>query len=257
MKKIYTFLFSLTVIIGLSQTATNFNVNDCSSVNHDLFTELNTGKVIVIAWVMPCSSCIPASLSAYTEVQNYQSSYPGKVKFYLVDDYANTNCTTLTGWGTTNGMTNATVFSNAAISMTDYGTAGMPKIVVLGGASHTVFDNQNNTLNTTQFNAALAQAITASSIGIDEVSNTKTSISVYPNPVNSDHFTITYSLTTSNQVSIAIYNLLGAKVKDVLNENQSSGKHEINVESGLKSGTYLVKITRGNAEYTSKLVINR
>ncbi len=257
MKKIYTFLFSLSVIMGLSQTATNFNVNDCSGNNHDLFNELNSGKVIVIAWVMPCTACIAPALSAYTEVQNLQSSFPGKVKFYLVDDYANTSCPSLTSWGNTNGMTNSTVFSNAAIDMSHYGTAGMPKIVILGGASHTVFDNQNNSLNTTQFNAAMSQALLASAIGINEMNYTKTTMSVYPNPVSSDHFKISYTLSESTNVKIEIYNILGALVKEVLNENQITGAHEINIESTLKNGTYFVKIKNGNKETSSKLVINR
>ncbi|HRD39909.1 MAG TPA: hypothetical protein PLC65_14870, partial [Bacteroidia bacterium] len=72
--------------------------------------------------------------------------------FYLVDDYANTSCPTLTSWALTNGMPNAIVFSNSAIDMYDYGSTGMPKIVVIGGANHQVFDNQNNSLNVTQFN---------------------------------------------------------------------------------------------------------
>ena len=50
--------------------------------------EQDAGKVVVIAWPMPCGSCIAPCLSAYTEVQNYTSSYPGRVLYYLVDDYA-------------------------------------------------------------------------------------------------------------------------------------------------------------------------
>lgn len=257
MKKIYIILLSSLFIVGKSQTATNFIVNDCASVNHNLFSELNAGKVIVLCWVMPCSACLGPALSVDAEVQNYQSSYPNKVFFYMVDDYANSTCSSLNSWASTNGITPDASFSNAAINMNDYGGAGMPKTVVLGGASHTVFDNQNNTLNVTQFNNAIAQALLASAIGINEVGNTKSNLSIYPNPANSDRFTISYTLAESNNVVIEIYNLLGAKVKDVLNENQNSGKHEIDVESGLKNGTYMVKITVGNFNYTSKLIINR
>lgn len=257
MKKFYFVLLLTGFLIGKSQTATNFNVNDCASVNHDLFTELNSGKVIVLCWVMPCPSCISMAHSASTEVQNYQSSYPNKVRFYLVDDDGLTSCSSLTGWATTNAIVTSAVFSNPLISMNDYGGPGMPKVVVIGGSSHTVFDNQNNTLNVSQFNNGIAQALVASSIGVTEISSIKSNLSIYPNPSNNDRFTISYSLNESSNVAIEIYNLLGSKVKDVLNENQSSGKHEVMVESGLKNGTYMVKITEGNQSCTSKLIINR
>lgn len=261
MKKLYSILLVAFFLTVKSQTATNFNLNDCAGNPHDLFTELNSGKVIVICWVMPCASCIGPSLSAYTTVQSYQSTYPNKVYFYLVDDYGNTSCSSLNGWAVANSMPSAITFSNTtptqAINMNHYGGAGMPKIVVIGGSSHTVFDNQNNTLNSTQFTNAINQAITASSIGIDEKNASKTTVSVFPNPANNDRFTISYTLTKSNTVNIEIYNVLGAKVKNIINEYQNSGKHEISVEHELKNGIYMVEFNEGNQKCTHKLVINR
>ena len=256
MKNFYFVLLLTGFLIGKSQTATNFNVNDCSSNPHDLFTELNSGKVIVLCWVMPCSACIGPSLSAYTQVQSLQSTYPNKIYFYMVDDYANTTCGTLSSWATTNGMPNCTFFSNTAINMNHYGGPGMPKIVILAGTAHTVFDNQNNTLNATQFSNALNQAIAASSVGINELSSSNPQFVVYPNPSNSDKITMNYKLSQGSNVSIEIYNLLGAKVKEVANEYQNSGKHEISFDSGLQNGSYIVKFTNGNQNRTYKLVIN-
>lgn len=263
MKNFYFVLLLTGFLIGKSQTATNFNVNDCNNINHDLFTELNSGKVIVLCWVMPCGTCIGPSLSAYTEVQNLQSTYPNKIYFYLIDDYGNTTCSTLSSWATTYGMPAAITFSNPLVStlpvinMNDYGGPGMPKIVVLGGASHTVFDNQNNApLNVPQFTNALNQAIVASSIGINEISGAKNAFSVYPNPSNNSRLNFTYNLEQSGNVSIEIFNVLGSKVKEIVNENQNSGKHEFSVETGLKNGSYIVKFTSGNLNRTYKMVIN-
>lgn len=256
MKKIFTFLFIAAILTTKSQTATNFNVNDCNSINHDLFTELNSGKVIVLCWVMPCSACIAPALSAYTQVQNLQSTYPNKIYYYLVDDYANTSCPTLNSWAATNGIVPNASFSNASINMNDYGGPGMPKIVVLGGASHTVFDNQNNTLNVTQFTNALNQAIVASSIGISEISGAKSAFSIFPNPSTNGRLNFSYNLEQSGNVSIEIFNVLGSKVKEIVNENQNSGKHEFTVETGLKNSSYIVKFTSGNLNRTYKMVIN-
>src|SRR3990170_3524731 len=81
-----------------AQTATNFNCNDCNAVNHDLFTELNSGKVIVLCWVMPCGACSAPAQSAHNIVQSYSVSNPGQVLFYLCDDFGTTSCPTMNSW---------------------------------------------------------------------------------------------------------------------------------------------------------------
>lgn len=141
-------LISLCILcaaITYSQTiATDFTADDCNGISHSLFTELDEGKVIVIAWVMPCFSCIGPALAAYTAVESFGSTHPGQVKFYLADDYANTSCASITSWASTNSMgeSNA-IFSKSDISMSDYGAAGMPKIVVVGCSGHKVYFNMN------------------------------------------------------------------------------------------------------------------
>ena len=175
MKKIFLFSFALLIsTISFSQTtATNFNCNDCAAINHDLFSELNSGKIIVMCWVMPCISCVSPSRTAYDAVQTFATSNPGKLLFYLVDDYANTPCNSLTAWGNSNSMPNAIKFSNAAINAANYGTVGMPKIVVIGGTNHTVFYNENDGANVNgikpAINLALATAITENNQTFSEV----------------------------------------------------------------------------------------
>ena len=92
-------------------TATDFTTNDCNGVSHNLFNELDNGDVIVIAWVMPCSPCATYSLPAYSAVQSFASSHPGRVHFYMADDYANTSCTSLSSCGNNYNMTNYNVKS--------------------------------------------------------------------------------------------------------------------------------------------------
>ena len=122
----------------------DFTVKDCDAKEHHLFDELDAGKVVVIAWVMPCATCITDPLATFNIVQTYTTSHPGRIEFYLVDDYANTSCSGLKGWAKAYGLEDATKFSDAAISMNDYGVDGMPKIVVLGGSEHRIFFNKNS-----------------------------------------------------------------------------------------------------------------
>ena len=123
--------------------ATNFVVPDCDGKNQNLFSELDGGKVVVLIWVMPCATCINGALTAQTEVQSALASHPGKITFYLSDDFANNSCQTLKTWCAANGVTDPVLLNNKNVKMSDYGENGMPKLVVLGGSAHKVYYNEN------------------------------------------------------------------------------------------------------------------
>ena len=94
MKKGLLYIAVLIFSIGISfgQTnATDFDATDCDGNAHNLFSELDSGKIIVIAWVMPCGPCGTHSLPAYVSALSYSTSHPGKVLFYMADDHINHN----------------------------------------------------------------------------------------------------------------------------------------------------------------------
>lgn len=255
MKKILLSFLTLLVTSGMfSQTATNFHAYDCAGTDHDLFNELDAGKVVVICWVMPCAGCIGPALSGYTEVQNYDSSHPGRVLFYIADDYSNTSCSSVTTWAATNGMSGAdAIFSIPALDMDDYGGPGMPKTVVLGGTSHTIFFNENNTLNVSNLNNAINAALTT---GIQESATQDLQMSVSPNPSSGNGTNLRYSLTTNENVGLVIYNMLGAKVKEFSFEKQIAGIHETKLSlEALNNGIYFMKLTAGTSSQTIKFTI--
>src|ERR1041385_2523437 len=153
-KQLLTIALLAASLVGIAQTAVNFTCNDCNVTSHDLFAELDAGKVIVLCWVMPCGNCIAPSVTTHSVVSSYQSSNPNTVYMYLCDDYANSSCATLNSFKSSNGLMNAITFSDASINMADYGSTGMPKIVVVGGPNHTVFYNANNTVNSANLQSA-------------------------------------------------------------------------------------------------------
>jgi Secretion system C-terminal sorting domain len=230
-------MFFAPAVIG--QTAVNFNCNDCAGNNHDLFTELDAGKVIVIDWVMPCGNCIGPSITASNVVQSYASSNPGQVFLYVVDDYANTNCTTINNWCTTNSIT-ATTFSNASINMLDYNsTPGMPKIVVLGGGtSHTVYFNQ---LNAAASDAVALQAAIDSALATGvEQNELSDDVHLFPNPA-SENLVITYDATVTEQQPLQIYNGLGQPVTPSRLINTQPGTNTEQIYVGdLAAGVYFI-----------------
>ena len=255
MKKIiFTVLVLFNFSVGFAQTtATNFNCNDCAGSNHDLFTELNAGKVVVLCWVMPCGSCIAPSRTAYDAVQGYTTSNPGRVVFYLVDDYANTPCNTLTSWGNTNGMPNAVKFSNSGINPADYGNVGMPKIIVLGGSNHTIFYNEDDGNNLPGIVPAINLALAATNI--NEKNNAFSSFNVFINAEN-NFATVIYDLNRANAVNIEIYEVSGKKIKSLSFPDQVFGKHSIQIDLGqLRHGMYLLKFSSGGITKITKFII--
>ena len=246
MKKILlinTLIFFSMGIIFAQTTATNFTTDDCSGVSHNLFNELDAGNVIVIGWVMPCGPCAAYTIPAYSAVQSFATSHPGRVHFYLVDDFANTACPTLVNWGNSNNMPLNTTFSSTDISMSDYGTNGMPKVVVLGGTGHTVYYNRNNnTINFTDVQTAISNALLAP-LGIEQSINNKFEISSYPNPANN-----VLNVSYTNIKSIMNFTIVDVLGKVVLSIDEDAsylkgeGTKSINV-SALDNGNYFLKIS--------------
>ncbi len=245
------FLFGIATL-GNAQTASNFSCNDCSGNFHDAFTDLNGGKVLVLVWVMPCSNCINGALTAQTEVQSANAANPGKVLYYLLDDYANTTCATLNGWALSNGITSAIVMSNSLASMTAYGVAGMPKIVVLGGKNHDVFYNKNAPdFTATGIRDAIQAALAAAPNAIPEVSKQSFSFTVYPNPGNAN-IHLNFSNASSPNTHVQIFNALGECVMDT--NILSSNEAQINL-ANLANGIYEVYCINAEQNIRQKILL--
>jgi flagellar hook assembly protein FlgD len=82
----------------------------------------------------------------------------------------------------------------------------------------------------------------------------------YPNPFNS-HTTMKYYLPKPNQVKVEIYDVLGQKVKTLINQPQNSGMHQVvwngRDENGnsVSSGVYIYNLTSGNYSASKKLLL--
>lgn len=76
----------------------------------------------------------------------------------------------------------------------------------------------------------------------------------YPNPFN-PATTIEYSLPQASDVSLTLYNLLGEKVKDIVDEYKESGIYKVDFDaSNIASGSYIY-ILRANGNTISKKMI--
>ncbi len=88
--------------------------------------------------------------------------------------------------------------------------------------------------------------------------NPTTTIGAYPNPA-SDKVTITYKLQNNSQVSIALYDLLGNLVGEVVKQQeQEAGMYEVEfLAKNLSDGLYICVIQTNDTKESLKLIISK
>ena len=92
----------------------------------------------------------------------------------------------------------------------------------------------------------------AAPIGIKEIM-VENIFNIYPNP-NNGNFIINAQLTTPENVSISLYNLLGAKIQQF--DNVRSYPFQMNL-SDLPNGSYFIRFNSNNTNITKKIVISK
>jgi photosystem II stability/assembly factor-like uncharacterized protein len=79
----------------------------------------------------------------------------------------------------------------------------------------------------------------------------------YPNPFNPSTV-INYSLAEAGNVKMAVYNLLGQEVANLMNGYMEAGKHTLSFDaSNLPSGTYIYKIETAQFSAVRKMMLTK
>ncbi len=258
MRKLTLFItFSLISVGIVFAQATDFTTDDCNGVTHNLFDSLDAGNVIVISWVMPCPPCATYTIPAYAAVQSFSTSHPGRVHFYLVDDYADTQCPTLVNWGNSNNMPLNTAFSDIVISMSDYGSNGMPKVVVLGGSDHNIYYNENdNKITFAGVQTAISDALSAP-LAINDHQSSKFDLNSFPNPTQNGKLYVSYRVDNIENINFDIINILGETVRSFDNQiPKTIGQDNITFDiSKLTKGTYFLRFSTLSHTEISRFVV--
>jgi subtilisin family serine protease len=77
----------------------------------------------------------------------------------------------------------------------------------------------------------------------------------YPNPFNPTT-TVRYDLPRDGQTRLTVYNLLGERVAELVNERQSAGRYEVRFEaSDLPSGMYFYRLESGGFVQSAKMIL--
>lgn len=77
----------------------------------------------------------------------------------------------------------------------------------------------------------------------------------YPNPFNPTT-NIEFGIPESGEVKLAVYNVLGEKVSELVNRQMESGYHEVEFNAGnLSSGIYIYKLEAGEFSKVRKMIL--
>ncbi|MCU0643374.1 MAG: serine hydrolase [bacterium] len=107
------------------------------------------------------------------------------------------------------------------------------------------------------FNACFSElsSLTASVKNSSEVFMSHSLEQNYPNPFNPTT-QIRYQIARAEKVDLILYNLLGERVAQLVNEQQNPGSYEINFNaSNLAAGVYLYQLKAGNFSAAKKLLV--
>ena len=215
-------------------TATDFTAIDCTGGSRSLFTDLNNGKVVILAWVMPCSGCVNGVKAADSAAHSLAVQYPQGVSLYIITDGPPNDCNTLHDWIAANQISRSVTFDNINndINQDNYGGFGMPHIVVIGPDRVIYFNEKNGSGFGVQ--DAVQNAINVAT-KIGEILN-DTDLVVAPNPV-AETLSINYFKPITR---VFILSLNGQIVKE---QQYANGKqHPVVDLSCIPNGLYSVKL---------------
>ncbi len=122
--------------------------------------------------------------------------------------------------------------------------------------------------NKTRFKFEYTSGYEGNSIYLDDINitgvlgindgNLESNVSIFPNPAN-ETATVSYLLNKSGDVKIELVDVLGKKIMESSNVNQTQGEHTFQISKqdlNLRNGVYFVKFSVDNSTITKKLVIS-
>jgi hypothetical protein len=141
-KKIFiltAIFFTLIPLTKAQTTAMDFTQTDCDGVDHQLYSELDAGNVIILEYMMlNCAPCVTGTQAMESLVKPYALSHPGRVHLYSFAFLNSYTCEQIVQWKRDFDFHHPAL-SQGEDQVAYYGGMGMPTLVVVGTNEHKVF----------------------------------------------------------------------------------------------------------------------
>lgn len=259
--KTYHLIIALMTIFSFSSsaqtTAMDFNRKDCDGNMQNLFSDLNSGKAVILEYFMlSCAPCPAAGTVLEAMKANLLSQYPGQIKFYMIAYTNSYSCAQTKNFVTSNGFS-AIPMDSGAVQVAYYGGMGMPTIVIAGGATHQLLGSpyQGFTPSDTTTMAADIRTFLNSQVGIKENVNKISDLSVFPNPSSSE-LNVKLVLKETSSIVIDVLDITGRTVANLFSDKVPAGNFSktFNTQT-LPAGNYMLKIMANGSVTNQKLSI--
>lgn len=261
------FLLSVSSHAQVGATAPDFTVTDLDGNTHNLYSILNSGKVVILdcstTW---CSTCWSMHGGHYLEdIHNtYGPNGTDQVRVLFYEADASTTLANLQGTGNTQGnwlSGSSYPFVNESplsLSGSIYWPLGFPTVNVISPSDKKIKADLYDPWAAGDGLAGMVDIIDnyfTSTSSVDE-EETLSNVNVYPNPSN-NVANLTFASNSNTDANITIYNVIG---EIVYQENKSvqvgDNLFELNVNS-FSNGNYIVRVEMENEIITTKFDVIR
>ncbi|MES2397494.1 MAG: T9SS type A sorting domain-containing protein [Bacteroidota bacterium] len=260
MKNIIYLFFALILTTSVSKaqtTAMDFTMNDCNGQMHHLFSELDSGNVVILEFFMTsCGSCITAGQTLEAMYQDLIAQYGSKVRYYHFGFNNTYSCTTINNWVTSNGFSSVP-FDSGAVQVAYYGGMGMPTIAVVAGNTHQVLFTAVgfSTSDTTTIGTATRNFF--NSTGIEDKNSNISSFKIFPNPI-STNLTVNIELREPGILKLELTNVVGQTVAELAEEKLQAGIWNKNFSvNHISDGFYFIKGQLNDKIFSQKITIHK
>lgn len=237
--------------------AYDFNMNDCNGKMHHLFSELDSGNVVVMEFFMiSCSPCIVAGHALDKMVVPLKKKYGEKVRFYQIGFTNSYTCTQIQNWISTNGFATSVPFDSGAVQVAYYEGMGMPTVAVVGGKKHDVLFTSIDfkpTTDTATISKAIHTFFGTTGISINE--RMDASVSVFPNPA-SRVISVSLDLENAAVLDLILTDVQGKEMTKLFIGNVTRGINTKIIQlPELKNGVYFLQGDIDGTLFTKKITI--
>lgn len=245
------------ITITKAQTAMQLSGPDCNGISHDLFADLDAGKVVLLHFFMAnCGACPPPAQKIQAMANNILATHPGMITGYALPYVNSTTCAYTSSWVSSSGLSLYAPYDSGAVQVAHYGGFGMPTVVLLAGSDHRIMFLTMSfaTSDTTIMRDSILNFINRTT-GITDLPFSVTSFNVFPNPAN-DHISIHLDLKENTYLFIDVLDITGKEVTVLVNEKQSGVLTRQFDTSALPNGNYQVRLQANGKTAVQKLTIN-